>query len=98
MAFMYLGCIRTMPPKTKRDQRSARFSSCRGTASWRRAMTSANSGESDEPSPFDHIVDDETPRIESTDWACAQIEGGRTPEDVAAELVANGWSAADAEE
>jgi len=61
-------------------------------------MTPADPREPDDPSPFDHIVDDETPRIESTDWASAQIEGGRTPEDVAAELVASGWSPADAEE
>ena len=49
-------------------------------------------------SPFDRIVDDQTSRTQCTDWAIGEIAGGRTPEDVAAALIANGWPKDDAEE
>jgi hypothetical protein len=62
-------------------------------------MTDPISAASDDDSPFDHIVDDEGPRKACADWAHGEIGGGgRLPEDVAAELVAGGWSVEDAEE
>jgi len=48
-------------------------------------------------SPFDRIVDDHTARTECTDWAIGEIATGRSPEEVAADLIANGWSTEDAE-
>jgi hypothetical protein len=49
-------------------------------------------------SPLNRIVDDETPRNECADWALNEIAIGRSPEDVADDLAANGWSRIDAEE
>ena len=51
-----------------------------------------------EESPFDHIVDDGPARQLCAEWALSEIAGGRSPEDVAADLVANGWSSDDAEQ
>lgn len=50
-----------------------------------------------ENSPFDHIVDDSAARSECTDWAIGEVASGRSPEEVAADLIANGWSNEDAE-
>jgi hypothetical protein len=47
--------------------------------------------------PFDEIVDDGAPRNDCIAWAVSELDRGQTPEDVAAELVANGWSMDDAE-
>jgi hypothetical protein len=50
------------------------------------------------PSPLEHVVDDETPRREALEWATAELASGRGFDAVAAELVATGWSANDADE
>ena len=44
------------------------------------------------------VVDDLDARRESEAWALAQLENGRSPEEVEAELVASGWPADDAAE
>jgi hypothetical protein len=44
------------------------------------------------------VVDDDTPRIEATEWAVEALYDDRPFEDVAADLVAGGWSADDAAE
>jgi hypothetical protein len=49
-------------------------------------------------SPLDHIVDDESARAQCSEWALDEIASGRSPEEVAADLVANGWAQHDAEE
>ena len=43
-------------------------------------------------SPFDWIVDDGRPRDEAAAWAYAEVAAGRVVEDVAADLIASGWS------
>jgi hypothetical protein len=48
--------------------------------------------------PLDHIVDDFDARRSWGDWAVDQMAAGRMAEDVAAELVANGWDPEDAAE
>jgi hypothetical protein len=53
---------------------------------------------SEDPSSFDRIVDDGAARQECADWVLGEIGGGRSPEEVAADLVAAGWSADDAEQ
>jgi hypothetical protein len=57
----------------------------------------------DAPAPdaapaLDRVVDDDTPRIEATEWAVEALYDDRPFEDVAADLVAGGWSADDAAE
>ena len=49
-------------------------------------------------SPLNHIVDDESSRAQCSEWALDEIASGRSPEDVAADLIANGWAQHDAEE
>jgi hypothetical protein len=49
-----------------------------------------------DPSPFDRIVDDDTPRQEALEWAADELTRGATFEDVNAQLVESGWSADDA--
>ena len=44
------------------------------------------------------VVDDSAARDECTSWACDELAAGRSAEDVAAELVTNGWTTADAED
>jgi hypothetical protein len=61
-------------------------------------MADSQDEDSADNSPFDHIIDDEGPRKECADWAFGEIGGGRSPEEVAADLVANGWPEYDAEE
>jgi len=48
---------------------------------------------SDDPpgSDLDHVVDDATPREESTTWAADQLVAGRAFETVQTELVESGW-------
>jgi hypothetical protein len=48
-------------------------------------------------SPFDEIVDDGKPVVEAKAWIYAEFLSGRSPEELTAELVAQGWPAADAE-
>jgi hypothetical protein len=50
------------------------------------------------PDPLDHIVDDDAPRREALEWAAAELTGGRPFDDVHADLLAGGWSDADAAE
>jgi hypothetical protein len=52
----------------------------------------------DAPNALDRIVDDETPRREALGWTVNQLEQGRGFEEVAAELVTNGWSGEEAGE
>jgi hypothetical protein len=47
--------------------------------------------------PFDQIVDDGMPRDEAAAWAYAELAAGRAVEDVAADLMASGWSQEEAE-
>jgi hypothetical protein len=47
---------------------------------------------------LDRVVDDDTPRIEATEWAVESLYDDRPFEDVEADLVAGGWSADDAAE
>ena len=42
------------------------------------------------------VVDDASARDEWTSWACDELAGGRSADDVAAELVAGGWTPGDA--
>lgn len=49
-------------------------------------------------SPLDNIVDDESGHAQCSEWALDEIASGRSPEEVAADLVANGWAQHDAEE
>ena len=60
-------------------------------------MNQSTPGNGDDASPFENIVDDTEAREQSAEWAYGEIAGGRSPEDVAADLVANGWSQDDAE-
>ena len=46
---------------------------------------------------LNEIVDDVPEREKAQAWAIEQILAGRTSEDVAAELIGEGWGAADAE-
>jgi hypothetical protein len=46
---------------------------------------------------FEVIADDVDPWKECTAWAYAEIRGGRLPEDVEADLVAQGWPRDDVE-
>jgi hypothetical protein len=59
-------------------------------------MAQSTSGGSEEPSPFENIIDDSDAREQSAEWAYGEIAGGRTVEEVAADLIANGWSHDDA--
>jgi hypothetical protein len=54
--------------------------------------------ESSDPALLDHIVDDFDAKRSWSDWAVDQMAAGRTAEEVAAELVANGWGEEDAAE
>lgn len=49
-------------------------------------------------SPLDNVVDDTAARDTCAEWAFGEIGGGRAAEEVAADLVANGWSQDDAEQ
>ena len=58
---------------------------------------------SDSPAPdaapgLDRVVDDDTPRIEATEWAVEALYDDRPFEEVESDLVASGWSADDAAE
>jgi hypothetical protein len=57
-------------------------------------MANPNTGDSS----FDHIVDDGSPRQAAADWAWGEIGSGRSPEDVVADLVTNGWSSDEADQ
>jgi hypothetical protein len=61
------------------------------------AMADSSEPRSAEESPFDHLVDDGPARQAWADWAAGEIGAGRSTEDVAADLVAHGWSSDDAE-
>jgi hypothetical protein len=54
--------------------------------------------ESPNAAPLDHIVDDFDARRSWSDWAVDQMASGRTAEEVAAELVVNGWGEEEAAE
>ena len=60
-------------------------------------MNQSTSGSGDDASPFENIVDDSDAREQSAEWAYGELASGRSPEEVAADLVANGWSQDDAE-
>lgn len=60
-------------------------------------MNQSTAGGGNDPSPFEIIVDDTDAREQSAEWAYSEIAGGRSPEEVAADLVANGWSQDDAD-
>ncbi len=51
-----------------------------------------------EPTPFDQVVDDDTPREESRVWAIDQLRDGRSFDDVLADLIESGWDAESAEQ
>lgn len=55
-------------------------------------------GDSTDPPPLEHVVDDFDARQTWGEWAVEQLAAGRTAEDVAAELVTNGWGEEDAAE
>jgi hypothetical protein len=61
-------------------------------------MSETSSENHDSGSPLEKIVDDETPKLECSDWAFDEIAAGRLVEEVVADLMANGWSHDDAEE
>ena len=48
--------------------------------------------------PLDHVIDDQEPKEAWSEWTVEQMTRGRTPEELAVELVANGWSEDDATE
>jgi hypothetical protein len=54
--------------------------------------------ESTDSAPLEHIVDDFDAKRGWSDWAVDQLAAGRTAEDVAAELVGNGWGEEEAAE
>ena len=47
---------------------------------------------------LEHVEVDTDPRAEAADWAADELIAGRSPDDVAAELVTHGWSADRADE
>jgi hypothetical protein len=49
-------------------------------------------------SPLGHVVDDLEPKLAWSDWAVEEMTKGRSAEELAAELAANGWSEDDAAE
>lgn len=49
-------------------------------------------------SPFDQIVDDDTPKVEAVEWAVERLYDDRPFEELEAELVGAGWSQDGAEE
>jgi hypothetical protein len=48
-------------------------------------------------SPFDHIVDDTEERAEAREWILRSFREERDPDQMVAELTANGWPSDDAE-
>ncbi len=50
------------------------------------------------PTPFDQVVDDDTPREESRMWAIDQLRDGRSFDDVLTDLTESGWDAESAEQ
>lgn len=68
------------------------------------ANEESNSGHTDastlpaEAQQLDSVVDDLQPRMEASDWACEELLKGRLAEEVAADLVGNGWGEEDADQ
>lgn len=48
--------------------------------------------------PLEHVVDDLSAKEQCADWILEQLTGGRTPEQITADLCDQGWDPDEAEE